>query len=618
MSMNRCPARKHARHSKRYASLVLTVGLAILGLLPGNVIAEGDEAAAVDARYFSQKVQPIFAASCEYCHGGDTQKSALNLSTPEGIRRGGESGPILDFENPREGKLYEYAHERIMPPADEGQLDDEDIAIIERWIDAGAPMGNTAQVAEKQLSEHDVLPTLLLRCAICHGRQRQEGGLDVRSVASLLKGGKSGPAIVPGNPAESLIHKRIHAGEMPPRKTLAFYSVRPVTEIERETLAKWIAAGAPRGDIKPDIANGQPDPLVTDEDRRFWSFQPPKSIEPPPVRATDKVRNPVDAFVLAKLEEHKLSLSPEADRRTLARRVYFDLIGLPPTPDEIDAFVIDTSPAAYEQLVEKILASPHYGERWGQYWLDLAGYSDSEGIQNADVVRPYAWRFRDYVIRAFNGDKPYDRFLLEQLAGDELADYENAPKITPEIYDNLVATAFLRLAADATYAPITGFVTDRLEVIDDEIEVFSSAVLGLTIKCARCHSHKFDPIPQRDYYRLAATLKGALDEHDWVPPRTGGPDQPKDDASSVLPYVTTAEREAWEAAGAKPEDQPMIRAVWDRGEPSPTYILRRGNYLTPGTLVGPGVPSVLTDGRTRFKVSPPWPGAENWPPLGLG
>ncbi len=156
----------------------------------------------------------------------------------------------------------------------------------------------------------------------------------------------------------------------------------------------------------------------------------------------------------------------------------------------------------------------------------MAGYADSEGIQHADDVRPHAWRYRDYVIRAFNDDKPYDRFLLEQLAGDELADLEHAAEITPEMADNLVATAFLRLAPDATYSPITGFVPDRLEVIDDEIEVFSSAVLGLTIKCARCHSHKFDPIPQRDYYRLAAVFKGALDEHDWLAPRLGGPDQP--------------------------------------------------------------------------------------------
>ena len=289
--------------------------------------------------------------------------------------------------------------------------------------------------------------------------------------------------------------------------------------------------------------------------------------------------------------------------------MYFDLIGLPPEPEDVAAFLADDCPDAYRRLVDRVLGSVHYGERWGQYWLDLAGYSDSEGLTHADDVRPHAWRYRDYVIRAFNADKPYDRFLLEQLAGDELADYEHAGEITPELYDNLVATGFLRLAPDGTFAPITAFVPDRLEVIDDEIEVFSSAVLGLTIKCARCHSHKFDPIPQRDYYRLAAVFKGALDEHDWLALRTGGPHQPADAKTCLLPYVPAAETAAWQAAGAKPQDQPMIRAVWDRGQPSPTYILRRGNYLARGELVGPGVPAALSDGRTPLAAAPPWPGS---------
>ncbi|MGD9648854.1 MAG: DUF1549 and DUF1553 domain-containing protein, partial [Pirellulales bacterium] len=336
----------------------------------------------------------------------------------------------------------------------------------------------------------------------------------------------------------------------------------------------------------------------TDEDRSFWSFRPPVAAPLPEVASADRAGNPIDAFVLAKQEARGLGLAPPADAAALARRAYLDLIGLPPSPEELEAFVNDTDPLAYPRLIDRLLESVHYGERWGQYWLDLAGYSDSEGVQNADDARPHAWRYRDYVIRAFNSDKPYDRFLLEQLAGDELADYSSEP-LTPEVFDNLVATGFLRMAPDGTYAPITGFVPDRLEVIDDEIEIFSSAVLGLTIKCARCHSHKFDPIPQRDYYRLAAVFKGALDEHDWVAPRTGGPDQPKDAEASLLRVVPPD--------GGEPV---AIRAVWDRGEPSPTYILRRGNYLTPGPLVGPGVPSVLTDGHTPLAVEPPWPGAK--------
>ena len=202
------------------------------------------------------------------------------------------------------------------------------------------------------------------------------------------------------------------------------------------------------------------------------------------------------------------------------------------------------------RLIDRLLASPRYGERWGRYWLDLAGYADSEGKREQDLPRPHAWRYRDYVIRSFNADKPYDRFLLEQLAGDELADYENAPEITPEMYDNLVATGFLRMAPDATWANITGYVPDRLEVIADEIDVLGSAVLGLTMKCARCHSHKFDPIPQRDYYRLVDVFKGAYDEYDWLKPdvRPGlGPVSQDVLGGRHLPYVTTAERQAWEA-----------------------------------------------------------------------
>src|SRR5262249_34271062 len=312
------------------------------------------------------------------------------------------------------------------------------------------------------------------------------------------------------------------------------------------------------------------------------------------------VRNPVDAFILQKLEQKGLTLSPEADPLTLLRRASFDLTGLPPEPAEVQAFLADARPDAYERMIDRLLASPRYGERWGRYWLDLAGYADSEGKREQDLPRPHAWRYRDYVIRSFNSDKPYSRFLLEQLAGDELADYEHAKEITPEIYDNLVATAFLRMVPDATWANITNYITDRQEVISDEIDVLGSGVMGLTMKCARCHSHKFDPIPQRDYYRLVAVFKGAYDDGDWLKPdlRPGGAPESTDVLPGrLLPYVTTAERREWEADNAKRKDklpEPKIQALWDRGEPTPTYIYRRGDPMSPGKLVGPGVPSMLT------------------------
>jgi hypothetical protein len=400
-------------------------------------------------------------------------------------------------------------------------------------------------------------------------------------------------------------------------------------------LARWIAAGAPEVAVEPDVATTTSDPLVTAKDRDFWAFRPPRPVKVPVVRHASRVRNPIDAFILHRLEQKGLSLAPEADRLTLIRRACFDLTGLPPDPAEVRAFLADRAPDAYEKLIDRLLASPRCGERWGRYWLDLAGYADSEGKREQDLPRPHAWRYRDYVIRSFNSDKPYSRSLLEQLAGDELLDCDSAAEITPQMYDNLVATGFLRMAPDATWANITGYVPDRLEVIADEIDVLGSAVMGLTLKCARCHSHKFDPIPQRDYYRLAAVFKGAYDEYDWLKPdvRPGlGPVSQDVLPGRHLPHVTTVERRAWQAHNARIEKEikalesrdrkgamalrarllpePRIQALWDRGNPSPTYIYRRGDPLNPGRLVGPGVPSVLTDGKTPFVVKPPWPGAK--------
>lgn len=583
------------------ASLLILTAM----LLTGTPVC-GDAMAA--APTFEKEVRPILKAKCYRCHGTEAQKAELDLRTPDSIEKGGESGRIIDRKAPQKSTLYEHVHGRVMPPKGDGRLTDREISIICRWIKAGAKLPGIGPQSGRKINQHDVMPILQLRCAVCHGPRQREAGLDVRTRASLLRGGKSGPAIVLGKPKKSLILKRIHAGEMPPPRLLVKAAVKPFAKDEIETLTRWIAAGAPETSINPDVATRKPDPLVGDTDRRFWSFQPPKAASVPNVRNSRQVRTPIDAFILRRLEKKSLSLSREADRRTLIRRATIDLIGLPPTPVEVRAFVVDSSPNAYERLIDRLLTSPQYGERWAQYWLDLAGYSDSEGVVNSDPVRKHAYRYRDYVIRAFNADKPYNRFLIEQLAGDELARYANDGGVKPQIYDNLVATGFLRMAPDGTFESLTGFVPDRLGLIDSEIEIFSSAVLGLTMKCARCHSHKFDPIPQRDYYRLLAIFKGALDENDWLKPDRQSK-SPPGRADRLLPFASVREIAAWKKSGGKKANRPLIRALWDRGEPSPTYILKRGNYLTPGRLVGPGVPSVLTDGKTPFEVKPPWPGA---------
>ncbi len=595
--------------------------------------------AVADAPGFDQVIGPLFQTKCGECHGATVQKAELALHTVEGIRKGGESGPVLVPGKSAESLLYEKIHQQEMPPEEKGRLTAAEIESVQRWIDAGASFG-AAATAQSEVTQHDILPILLLRCTACHGRQKQEAGLDLRTRGSMLKGGKSGPAIVPGKPEESLILKRIQAEEMPPRKRLVEAMVKPVEADEVAKLARWIELGAPETAEEPDVAGTAADPLVRPEDRDFWSFRQPQSATPPQVAHGDRVRNPIDAFVLRTLEEQGLSLSPEADRLTLLRRATFDLTGLPPEPAEIEAFLADNSANAYEKLIERLLASPRYGERWGRHWLDVAGYADCEGKREQHLPRPFAWRYRDYVIRSFNADKPYDRFLIEQLAGDELVDYEHATEITPEIEDNLVATGFLRMAPDPTWANLTGFVPDRVEVIADAIDVLGSGVMGLTFKCARCHTHKFDPIPHRDYFRLAAVFKGAYDEHDWLKPQliAYGGAVSAGLGERYLPYVADSERSRWredcskidsqvaalKAAAQTPEiekqikeleahrpEEPRIMALWDRGEPSPSYLYRRGDYQTPGGFVQPGAPAALTNGQASFEIAPPRPGASS-------
>ncbi|MDB5341238.1 MAG: putative rane protein [Planctomycetaceae bacterium] len=616
----------------------------IIGTLPsdrerGRAAADDKADKASPAPSFQTDIQPLFKAKCWRCHGETVRKAELTLHTTDGILKGSESGAIIVAGKSAESRLFEVLHEGEMPPDKKDPLTPEQIELVRKWIDAGASFGTDPAAAKSGLTQHDVLPILLLRCTACHGRQKQEAGLDLRTRAGILKGGKSGPAMVLGQPDQSLMLKRIHAEEMPPRARLTEVSVKPMEAVEIEKLTGWIARGAPEIADEPDVAGTPADTLVSDEDRKFWAYQKPQPVTVPTVKDAARVHNPIDAFVLQKLEAKGLTLATEADRMTLIRRATFDLTGLPPEPAEVAAFVADQSPRAYENVLDRLLASARYGERWGRHWLDVAGYSDCEGRREQHLPRPYAYRYRDYVVRAFNNDKPYDRFLMEQLAGDELADCEHATEITPEMADNVIATAFLRMPPDPTWANLTGFVPDRLEVMSDVIDIVGSGIMGMTFKCARCHTHKFDPIPQRDYYRLVALFKGALDEHDWLKPDQGSLGGLNSSfGARTLPYVSTAERQAWlqhnaqvqqaidalkampktpeieaqiKAQEARRTPEPKIMALWDRGEPSPTYIYRRGDYQNSGTLVHAGVPAVLSDPQKPFEIQPPWPNAKS-------
>ena len=473
---------------------------------------------------FESNIAPIFEANCLTCHGESPRQAELDLRTRDAVLRGGKSGPALVPGGAVESLLLEKVSSGAMPMGND-KLSADEIEVIRRWIETGAlregedPKLATTMTTPHEVSAREIVVTILnVKCLLCHGRRRQEGGLDMQTRAGLLTGGVSGPAIVPGKRGESLLIKRIEAEDMPPEKDLARVSVRPVTSAELEKLKAWIAAGAPFDDEEPERIVARADPLVTKRDRKFWSFQPPKRPTVPKARHQARARTPIDAFLLQKLAGKGFTFSPDAEHLTLMRRAYFDVIGLPPSPEEVKAYQADTSPKAYERLIDRLLELPHYGEHWGRRWLDAAGYSDSEGQVSADAPRPYAWRYRDYVIRSLNADKPYDQFLTEQIAGDELFDYKAAKQLTPEQREKLVATGFLRMGPDGTYSTSQAFVPERLKVVADQLQILTSTVLGLTVACARCHDHKYDPIPQRDYYRLSAILRSAYDPYDWLSP----------------------------------------------------------------------------------------------------
>ncbi len=334
--------------------------------------------------------------------------------------------------------------------------------------------------------QRDVRPILEARCWSCHGPADARSGLRLDSRAAALKGGHGGPALAPGQSGKSALMRRVTSRDartlMPPG--------RPLEPREIAVLRAWIDAGAPwpSGENRPGTASGT-----------HWSFVPPRRPAVPAVKDAAWVRNPVDAFVLARLEREGRKPAPEADRLTLLRRVTLDLTGLPPTPGEIDAFLADRAPGAYERVVGRLLASPAYGERWAQHWLDVVRYAETNGFE-LDGDRPQAWRYRDWVVRALNADMPYDRFLQLQIAGDLLA---------PEDFDARVATGFLRAGPQHVVGGNVDPAMTRQEWLTEAVTGVGNAVLGLTIQCARCHDHKFDPIPQSDYYRLQAFFAGA-------------------------------------------------------------------------------------------------------------
>lgn len=476
-----------------------------------------------NTQFFTQKVRPVLAQSCYKCHTTEAS-GGLRLDSHEALLQGGDSGPAIVPGAPDKSLLIEAVMQTgdlKMPPKG-GKLSDGDIANLVEWVKRGGtwdsaeatlPVATLTSAEVKgapgaDYFENKVRPILVNSCGSCH-QERTSGGLSITSRAALLKGGDSGPAIAPGDPEKSLMLVAVHqtgALKMPKGGKLSPDDVAVLTE--------WIRMGAPWPQTAaPMVATGK---QITDDMRHFWSFMPLVDPPVPPVKdptLKSWAKTDIDHFVLAKLEEKGMKPAPMADKRTLIRRATLDLIGLPPTPEQIDVFEKDRSPDAFAKVVDRLLASPQYGERWGRHWLDVARYGDDD-IRGLDPRgRGYmpmdgAWVYRDWVIKQINDDLPYDQFVKRQLAGDLMS-----PHPTPE---DLKGTGFLGGAPwiwDQA-EPIQGRADERNERIDAVTRGF----LGLTVACARCHDHKYDPILAKDYYALGGVFASSnYKEYAFVP-----------------------------------------------------------------------------------------------------
>ena len=357
-----------------------------------------------------------------------------------------------------------------------------------------------ADLKKAEFFEKRIRPLLISRCYDCHSEGSVESGLRVDSLAELIRGGERGPALVPGKPKESLLISAVqHSGQlhMPLKDKLS--------QKEISDLIEWVQAGAYWPDAKPVAelrkeAEASSGPLFTKEEKEFWAFQPPRAPQIPETQNKKWSQQPLDQFVLARLEQAGGEPAPRADRQTLIRRATYDLIGLPPTLEEVEAFLADRSPDAFAKVIDRLLASPRYGERWGRHWLDVARYADSNGLDE-NLSYANAFRYRDYVIAAFNQDKPFDQFVQEQLAGDILADQPGAK----QRLEKITATGFLSIGAKMLAEDDEAKM--QMDIVDEQLDTVGRTFMGLTLGCARCHTHKFDPIPIEDYYSLAGIFK---------------------------------------------------------------------------------------------------------------
>jgi len=416
--------------------------------------------------------------------------------------------------------------------------------------------------------ETHVRPLLVRQCLPCHSSPTAPmGGLRLDSREGVLKGGSRGPAIVAGKPAESILLRAVRQTEslrMPPSGKLK--------DADIAILTQWIEMGVPWG-VEARVETGAEARQQTAAAKpKFWAFVPPRDPQKPPLKNTAWVQSPIDAFILAGLEAKGLNPAPPADKRTLIRRATFDLTGLPPTPREVEEFLEDQRPGAFARVIDRLLAAPRYGERWGRHWLDVARYADSNGLDENLVYR-HAWQYRDYVIQAFNKDKPYDQFVKEQLAGDLLP----RPADDATQFERWTATGFLSLGAKMLAEDDPAKM--EMDIVDEQLDTTTRAFMGLTVACARCHDHKFDPIPQADYYSLAGIFKSSKTMEDFKVVATWheyvlAPAPEREKLKALLDRIAAMNKEI--ASISKAEDD---RLAGEARRKTGAYLLAAGDTL---------------------------------------
>src|SRR5579864_3027887 len=521
-------------------TVLKTVALAALL----HVAAFGQQPAPSEEIY-ADSIRPVFEKTCLSCHGPQTKSSGLDLSTRDGLLKGGEHGPAVVPGDPKASLLYKLVSHEAEPhmPYKGARLPQETIDLIADWIKAGATF-EPADTQRLALFGKNIKPLLEANCVRCHNSQIRRSGFDLSTREALLRGGDTGAVIVPGDAKSSELYKRISHLVQPGMP----FGGQKLPDAAIAQIADWINAGAP---YDAPLAAGK-------AAMSHWAFKLPQRPPVPAVKNREWVRNPIDAFVAAEQEKRGLKPVAAADKRTLLRRVYLDLIGLPPTPDQMNAFLADNSKDAYEKVVDQLLASPRYGERWGRHWMDIWRYSDWYGWRAQNQVRysqRHIWHWRDWIIESINKDKGYDQMIVEMLAGDELA---------PNDPDIVRATGYLAR---------NWYMFDRNVWLKDTVDYTAMAFLGLTMKCARCHSHKYDPITHEDYYRFRAFFEPYDVRTDRVP---GQPDLMKDG----------------------------VPRVYDAKADTPTYRFLRGADTNPDTEhpLTAAIPAMF--GNAELKITP--------------